>query len=188
MAAILVDEIPAWITGEPIRTEEVLRVYKFFVMNSPVDGLSSRQKSLLDYGWNTPWRKPYSMRKRLNHLVGNKDFMFTAQKYDTLDAALTAADLMTFPPTNLIERAAIHNGKSTQYLSLFFHIRNGFAHGRYNTIQDGDDIIFIMEDVTSRRKGMANGQKTLSARIVIRLSTLSRWMDLIEGGETRKRP
>ena len=184
MAAIPVDEIPAWITGEPIRTEEVLRVYKFFVMNSPVDGLSSRQKSLLDYGWNTPWRKPYSMRKRLNHLVGNKDFLFTAQKYDTLDVTLTAADLMTFPPTDHKERAAIHNGKSTQYLSLFFHIRNGFAHGRYNTIQDGDDIIFIMEDVTSRRKGMANGQKTLSARIVIRLSTLSRWMDLIEGGET----
>ncbi len=183
MAAIPVDEKPAWIVGDPLRTEEILRVYKFFVMNSPVDCLSSRQKSLLDYGWNTPWRKPYSMRKKLNHLVGNKDFLFTAQNYDVLDAALTTADLMTFPPVDYRERAGIHNGKSTQYLSLFFHIRNGFAHGRYNTIQDGDDVIFLMEDVTNKKKWMAIGQKTCSARIIIRLSTLTRWMDLIEAGE-----
>ena len=184
MAAIPVDEKATWVIDDPIQSEEILRVYKFFVLNSPVDGLSSRQKSLLDYGWNTPWRKPFSMRKKLNHLSSNHAFIFTAKNYEVMDAALTKADLITFPPVDLKERACVHNGQATQYMSLFYHIRNSFAHGRFNTIQDDDDVIFVMEDAAPKKKWMAAGQKTCSARIVIRLSTMTRWMDLIEGGET----
>lgn len=82
-----------------------------------------------------------------------------------------------------IESAAVYNGIGAQYLSLFFHIRNAFAHGRYNTVLDGDDVIFVMEDVTKPRKGMEPGQKTCSARMIIKLSMLTKWMDLIEGRE-----
>ncbi len=57
MPAIEVDEKPTWISPAIIDTEEFNTIFRFFVICSPVDGLSARQVSLADYGWNTPWRQ-----------------------------------------------------------------------------------------------------------------------------------
>ena len=186
MAAVSTDEKAQWIKPAVIDTEDVGRVVRFFVLNSPVDGLSSRQKSLRDYGWHTPWRKPYSLRKRLNALSSNNALIFSAQTYDTMDAALMKADLLSFPPSDInTERVCIYNGKGVQYLSLFAHIRNAIAHGRFNVIAVSEEQVFIMEDVAAKKRGMAEGQKTCSARMVLRMTTLQKWMDFIEGGETQ---
>ena len=41
-----------------------------------------------------------------------------------------------------------------------------------------------MEDASYKRKNMEKGLKICSARMVIRMSTLIKWIDLIELGET----
>ncbi len=179
MAAVEVDAKAHWITKADIDTVDFNRIYRFFVIFSPVDGLSSRQKSFSDYGWDTPWRKPFSLRRQLNGLSNNNELIFSAHKYDNMDGELIKADLVEFPPINIMkERVCIYNGQRTQYLSVFFHIRNALAHGRFNIVEG----TFIMEDVTAKRKWMAAGSKTCSARMVIRTATLINWIDLIEGG------
>lgn len=155
MAAISVDEKAKWINEKLLISEEILRTYRFFVLNSSVDGLSS-----------------------------NEQLLFSSHTYEAMEDSLIKADLIDFPPGDIItERVCFYNNKSAQYLSLFFHIRNSFAHGRYNTVKYDKDVIFIMEDVTIKRKWMPSTKKTCSARMVLRLSTLSKWMDLIERDE-----
>ena len=180
MAVVEIDEKASWITPATIESEEFSRIFRFFVVNSPIDGLSSRQISLADHGWKTPWRKPYSLRKQLNHLANNHALIFSAQKYDQIHAEMAKADLLEFPPKDTKkERVCIYNNQRVQYLSVFYHIRNALAHGRFNIIDD----VLVMEDAAQRKKWMAPGMKTCSARMVLRISTLINWIELIENGE-----
>ena len=180
MALLPVNEKAVWITPIESWPDDFNRIFMFFVVHSPVFDQSSRCISLLDYGWTTPWRKPYSLRIQLNRVSNSKNLLFSASKYDLMDRELEKADLLEFPPTDLSsERACFYNGKRAQYISLFYHIRNSLAHGRFNIIEDR----IIMEDVSPRRKEMAPGTKVCSARMVLRINTLIKWIELIEGGE-----
>ena len=180
MAEISIPEKAQWVEPAVIDTEDFNRIFRFFVINTPADGLSSRQKKLVDYGWNTPWRKPYSLRRQLNHLSNNPFLIFSAQKYDQMDTQMHKADLMIFPPSDTeTERVCVYNKLGTQYLSVFYHIRNALAHGRFNI--DGDAL--LMEDAAPKKKRMAEGTKSCSARMVLKISTLIKWIELIEGGE-----
>lgn len=181
MSSVEVNAKATWITKELISSEDYNKIYMFFVINSPVDGMSSRGKSFSDYGWKTPWRKPFCLRRQFNSLSNNKELIYSAQKYDNMDEALEKADLKDFPPRDIEkERVCIYNGKKTQYLSLFYHIRNSLAHGRFNIEND----TFIMEDVAPRRKGMSEGSRKCSARMILKTGTLIKWIELIEGGPT----
>ena len=50
MAIVEIDEKALWLTDAVIDSEKFNRIFRFFVINSPVDGLSSRQISLFDHG------------------------------------------------------------------------------------------------------------------------------------------
>ena len=186
MPAVPVEEKALWITTDAIDAEKFSRIFWFFVINSPVNGLTARQKSLLDYGWSKPWHKPYCLRRKLNEMSTNKELIYSAQTYDAMDVALRKSSLLVFPPLEInTERVCIYNGKRTQYLSLFYHIRNAIAHGRFSIVSNENESVLIMEDVTNKRKWMDNEKKTCSARMVLRISTLLKWIDYIEGGESQ---
>jgi hypothetical protein len=63
-------------------------------------------------------------------------------------------------------------------MSVFAHIRNSFSHGRLNMIDNviENDYVFVMEDV---HRG------NVTARIILRKSTLLRWINTIEQGFER---
>lgn len=68
-----------------------------------------------------------------------------------------------------------------QFLSVFYHLRNAFAHCRINMIDYEDECIFILEDIVPNQKN--EHKQKLSARMIIRKSTLLKWIDIIEEGE-----
>ncbi len=68
-------------------------------------------------------------------------------------------------------------------MSLFYHIRNSFAHGRFSIVQNDMEKMLVMEDC-SPKANKSTTQKPLSARIVLKLSTMLKWKALLTGGET----
>lgn len=190
-----VPEKATWITDLPkgiLNDANFQRIISFFVAHSLVDGTSSRGKTFADYHWTNPWKKPFHLRAQLINLSSNKTLLYSAAVYDhnaskkssgkeeTMEESLKKAGLITFPRYDK-EVACIYNSREKQILSLFAHLRNGFAHCRFNIVDNENGRVYCMEDGTTRN--MKPGQYKVSSRIVLFESTLIKWIDLIESGE-----
>ena len=170
-----------WIVPEEFNDADLFRIVTFFVFHSPCPDLSSMGRSLAEYGWNSPWRKPYHLNRKLKRAASNYDLIFSAQNYDTLELALDKANLKdSFPSDFQTERIAFVDNKKNQFQSIFYHIRNSFAHCRLNMVNVHGECIFVLEDVVPKNNA---DQLKLSARMIIKKRTLLKWIDIIEKGE-----
>ncbi|MBE7081239.1 MAG: hypothetical protein E7372_01615 [Clostridiales bacterium] len=173
---------PLWLGKlniEAFEDKQFLRIITFFVFHSPVDNLSARQICLSEYGWNTPWRKPYYLNKQLKQAASNYELLFSSATFKKMDEALTKADLISSFPSNIAkERICIYDCKNNQFMSVFFHIRNAFAHGRFDFRTLNDEEYYILEDVQKDK-----GDLKVSARMILKKRTLLNWIDIFERGE-----
>lgn len=178
------DRNPAWmrwIAPEYFNDQDLFRVVIFFVFHSPCSNLSSMEKPLVEYGWSAPWRKPYYLNKQLRQVASIYELIYSAKGYDEMDIALAKADLYDAFPSNLArERICIYDNQGNQFLSVFYHIRNAIAHCRLNMVDVDGECVFIFEDVQLKKN---SNQLKVSARMILRKSTLLKWIDLIENGE-----
>lgn len=171
-----------WIVPERFNDVDLFRIVTFFVFHSPCQALSSMRRTLLEYGWTAPWRKPYYLNRQLKQAATNYNLIYSASGYDAMESALEKALLKDGFPTDFeTERICIYDNQSNQFLSVFYHLRNSFAHCRLNMVDIDNDCVFILEDVQPKRN--SNSLK-VSARMILRKSTLLKWIDIIEGGET----
>ncbi len=181
--AYLTNATPEWLTriSEEDIVDDVYRsILDFFVLYSPCEGLSARSRSLTEfYHWNNPWSKPFWLNKQLKQCAENYEILFAASSYAQMEQELNKADLINFPTNISKERICFHNTKGNQFMSVFYHLRNSLAHGRFNIthLNDGENI-YVLEDVSGKGK-----ERKVSARMVIREKTLVKWMILIKGGE-----
>lgn len=175
------------------KSDNYIRIYRFFVVNSPVSGLSARGKDIAkEYGWKKPWSSPYYLNKQLKELTTDKNLLYSASSYEQkksstkkvelMDEAIKKANIVVFPETDF-ERICIYNSKKNQIISTFSHIRNSFAHCRYNVVDKGDERFYCFEDVDPKED--SKGMVKVSARIVLKESSLIKWIELIESGETK---
>ena len=68
--------------------------------------------SLIDYGWDSPWRKPQYLQKKLKNSSTNPDLIFSSQTIDDMRQALSNSNLLDDFPLNIeVERIAIYNNK-----------------------------------------------------------------------------
>lgn len=185
----------AWIqpiSNEILWSDNFIKIYKFFVFDSVVEGASARGKNLKeDYHWSNPWAKPYYLNKQLKQLSTDEHLLFSASVYEqkkanskkkteTMEEALEKANMKIFPETSF-ERICIYNNRKNQIISTFAHIRNSFAHCRFNIVEDRGNIVYCFEDVDPQKDSM--GRVKVSGRAVLFESTLLKWIDLIEAGE-----
>lgn len=170
-----------WIAPEEFNDESLFRIVTFFVFHSPCSTLSAMSKTLDKYGWNTPWRKPYYLNRHLKRASTNYNLLFSAKNYDTMDEALKKANLYdNFPVDLKSERICVYDNMHNQFLSVFYHLRNAFAHCRLNMVDVDGECVFVLEDVINEKK---TSTLKLSARMIIKKSTILNWIDVIEGGE-----
>ena len=81
-----------------------------------------------------------------------------------------------FPSDLETERGCFYKkSKQNQLECIFYHIRNCFAHGRFNISENNEDWTFVMEDWGRNNR--------VSARMILKKSTLLKWIEIIEGGE-----
>ena len=170
-----------WIVPEQFNDYDLFRIVTFFVFHSPCSELSAMSKTLKEYGWLTPWRKPYYLNRQLKQAASNYELIFSAKGYDEMDAALDKAGFKDdFPSDFTSEKICIYNNQGNQFMSAFYHLRNSFAHGRFNIVDVNGECVFIMEDVKPNKK---KDKVKVSARMILRKSTLLKWIKLIENGE-----
>lgn len=178
---------PLWlqeIAPPKFNDKDLFRIVVFFVFHSPCPKQSARGKTLHDYKWNDPWKEPYYLNKQLKESSSNPDLMFSFSNYEKADSAFRLAELGDDFPSNLSkERICVYDSEKNQFMSVFRHIRNAFAHGRLNMVDVNDECIFVLEDIAKRPKKGDPNQRKVSARMILRKSTLLKWIKLIEGGE-----
>ncbi len=185
---VFVEANPAWVKNgmtckslSPILSP----LLRFFVVETPAPGLSNRSVSVSEYGWDAPWRKPQYLNKKIKAASSNKSLYWSAAAVGDMEQTLRNADLFDCAgiESKPFESAVFYDAKSNQTISLFYHLRNGFAHGRFCAFKSKGDIWFAIEDVAGKRKDDPAGDiKRLTARILIKNSTLCKWMKLIKAG------
>lgn len=181
MAKFTTTEIPEWITETEINhyDKNFIRILDFYLVHSPVLGLSAKCKSLQHYGWESPWKKPYWLNKQLKQASGNYELLFSAQSNGAMEQNLEEAGLsQNFPDQLDKERIGFVNTKKNQFVSVFGHIRNAFAHGRFAIYNAKGKKVFVLEDVMP-----GNAPKTVTARMIVHQDTLLKWINIIEDGQ-----
>ena len=98
-----------------------------------------------------------------------------------MDEALTKAGLKDdFPHKPYDECICIYDCQHNQFMSVFYHLRNAFAHGRLNMVDVDGECVFLFEDIQENKK---KGEIKVTARMILRKSTLLKWIEIIENGE-----
>lgn len=183
---VTAEETPTWLEWVDFRRlndEKLFRIVTFYVFHSPCTKpkpLSAMSRPITDYGWSQKWanyRTPTSLNYILRKASTTSSLIYSAVGNNDIQQACEKADLLDNFPSNIDrERVAIALSDQNQFLSLFRHIRNALSHGRLSmkALSDGD-VSFILEDIATNRVNV-------SARMILRRSTLLKWIEIIENG------
>lgn len=168
------------ITPEQFADKDLIRIITFFVFHSPCENVSAMGKAFREYGWSKPWGKPCFLNKQLKEAATAGKLIYAAKTYDEMEIKVQEASLddAAFPSGLSKERICAYVGGESQIPSVFRHLRNSFCHGRFAVYHMNGEEIFAFEDVKP-----GNAKLKLSARMVLRKSTLLRWIEIIENGE-----
>lgn len=182
---VLVDDKPAWITGAS-STEygKLMPLIDFLVFENPNSTLTSRSKSITEYGWDDPWKSPQHLNRKLKDSSNNSKLFFSSSTLNGMQEALEKAGLLT---ETSIERevACFYDGQKNQTLSCLYHLRNALCHGRFIVeTPPQSDAWLICEDRSTQIVKKFSGKK-LSARMVLKISTLEKWKKIITDGPAR---
>lgn len=129
-------------------------IYSFFVTNSLANHQSYRVKSFKDYGWLGRYDSN-GLKNKLIKIVDleNKDYFHCidgSNKKDDfrLREAFNKLDLDDHEKIDICKnRGAFTKKENNIYISMFAHIRNCLAHGKFNcVINDNKDKMIIFQD------------------------------------------
>lgn len=145
----------------------MLWLYKQFVLNCPVDGVSNRGKSFSLLGWNN---KGYlTLIKEMKARGGLDKSSWKWVRDDEYQSALFdfgVQDCYTLDKQFFIYK----KGQKKMVEGLFYLIRNALAHGsfRYHNTNQGEYLALQTE-----RNGKLRG------RAVVRIETLKSWRSIL---------
>lgn len=171
---------PSWVIPlRDMRFEDGEReVIEFFLVSTPCKYLSAREVLLTAYGWESdvPAKDGYLCR-RLMEVAGlreHQNFFVGSRREDMKRVFLDAQMGEAFYEKHVGNRVAyLANGNLI--MSLFRVIRNSFAHSRFNVVSIEGERYFVMEN------GLVAGDTfEVKARLLLRSSTLLKWIDVIE--------
>lgn len=170
---------PKWISNakdnleEKLKDDDFRRILDFFVIFTPCKELSARAKPLKEkYGW----KDTYGLKKYMRLAPSKQSIFLFAETWKEMKAVLAEADLTdNFYSDIKNERGGFYKRRGSQPDCIFYHLRNCLAHGRFCIREKDGDWTFIFEDVEKNSK--------VSARMILKKSTLLRWIEIIEGGE-----
>ncbi len=184
MSNIRGSEHPLWINIKKFNRKELetlKEILPFYIINTIQDSYSYRGFSVEELGWPSNIWNTGALKDQLFH-VANLTVGYNlriAQKLDEMSDACKLAHLENdFYHNYHDERIAIYvDSHSNLVLSIFKHIRNALAHGRFIMVPMGDDYSFVMESVDNNKQTLI-----VKARIVLKASTLLKWKEIVLKG------
>lgn len=173
---------PGWIrkrVPESYADDDLYRIVMFYVINTPCTALSSSGIELKDYGWNKDIWKKSGLKKMLfdvANLESGKTFV-AVNKTDEMKHACELAKMKKgFHTDRSTERIALYRPSDyNDFMSVLYHIRNSFAHGRLAMYESNDGIVFALEDGKK-----INREFYVRSRMILKKSTLLKWIDILE--------
>lgn len=142
-----------WI-DETINIDERLnRIFSNFVIGTPAFDLSKKGRGLYDY---YEYQEVSDYKILQNDLISGIEFNF----YENYSAKGKRKEKIL--SNSECKKIAVAIDK------LFYHIRNGFAHGCYTYKEQNQERFYIIQD--------ENKDKFISARIILKESTFEKWI------------
>jgi len=173
---------PGWIKKEKnikYMDLDMLRIFTFFVINTPCTEMSSSGIDVSTYGWGKKvWRTNELKNALLNvaSLERGKTFVVAKKTTEMKKACEQCKAKKNFHDDRGQEKIVIYKSRGNECLSIFNHIRNSFAHGRFNFYADKDNqVVIAMEDGVKH-----SGKFYVRSRMILKKSTLISWIDLLE--------
>lgn len=194
--ADLTDAInPGWVTNKKGMhfTDNFQRIIEFYLFSTPCDSTSSSSHGMAGRKWGAkPWSQT-KLRLYLLHIGG-----FTVgQNYHKA----TKGSKRNNTQSNMSEKIAecqlngvfqslrdnrivfLSSNKYSEFIDIFYYIRCAFAHGRFIVCDSDDEPVYIME-AAIMPKYQKETRCMITARMVIKESTLLQWADVIDNGRS----
>ena len=161
---------PGWIKKhipEKYVDDDLKELLMFFVINTPCVDLSSSSIELSTYGWPKDIWKNDRLKRILFNVAGIErgvSFVVAHKSTEMKDICEKVGLKKNFHKNREVERIAIYKGRYNEFLSICYHIRNAFAHGRFTMyeIKNDSDLIFTLEDGVKK-----NGEFQVRSRMVL---------------------
>lgn len=204
MAKERTDLKPGWVNAnlpaDFYSDTDYLKIYGFFVIHAMRPNRSSKGKEITKYGWPKDVWKNTSGVGLKDVLLYSADLHLRSQFYDFVtrepittesfvscqkledmsDTCHRAGVQKDFTRTRSVNRVAVYNSEGNIILSVFDHIRNALAHGRFTIYEDGFIALESGKSVyvKAKRKNMLD----VRARMLLKKETLMKWIEIIESG------
>ena len=135
------------------------KIITFYLFECPVENVSARGYEFSDLGWNNTYlKKFYYMMKDLSNIKENNWILCNINEISQYIANI-----------NKKEQYIVCNDGNGKTKSIFYAIRNSFAHGSFEIYNQEHKIYYLLKNVD---KGI------LKAQINVEEDTLIKWMNL----------
>ena len=177
--------VPSWIDTESTETlgNGVLEdLVMFYVVYCPCKQYATQGRNLSYYKWkDKPW-SPYRYLKCALDADAKGFKCKIATEWYNLKQVLDDNGLSGNDWCESNKEYAIYsNVESNEFMSMLYHIRCAFAHGRFTIKQYENEKYYCFEN------GIPQGKSFLvKARMVIKESTLLRWRTTISSGPSKE--
>lgn len=186
---------PGWIGKYPkgyADKAEFCKIIQFYVLRTPCTGVSYQGVEISKYGWNkkTVWQNDNVLKNTLMNIADmrrGKNFILS-KKIESIVQDLNKADLNSkFQERRENQKFVFYKDYKypNEFMSLFYHIRNSLAHGRFSIyLSKMGETMYVLESgnkSANKRDTVLN----IRARIIVKESTLLKWISIIEKGPSR---
>ena len=180
---ILVSLKPNWIAkqmDEKYKNEEYYHILDFYIVNTICSSISCKGQSVFDLGWPKDVWKNKKLRNYMLSIIENQEEnnIVFVKKVNDIQKYINNSNFGKGFNKKWNERIMVQTKEGlNQIETIFYHIRNSLAHGRYQiyTNYDGDRI-YVLESGIIRK----NLEKLdLRARMVLKEKTLLKWIKII---------
>ena len=186
MSELIVSFYEGWASKNKAITidDSLAEIVKFYLWENPCEYVSSKRKTMSEYGWKKDIWKTSDLRLYLLYVANLKDKV-NYKKVRKLSDMSTAASIVglggKFQNKRDMNRIVFYNnGKQVDFFAILFYIRCAIAHGRFERYKKEPDSVYAFEAISKKRGTNAYISK---ARMILSEKTLLEWKDIITGGK-----
>ena len=182
-----------WLSGDnykEFKTETYYKILDFFVVNTICEKLSCKGQNLKETAWGKDIWKKGELRKELlgsidNQSQTNQPSVFFAKNYSDLTDGINNLNIGKDFYKQREEKILVYcKNNLTQIENIFYHLRNAFAHGRFNIYEHKKQRYYVFE---AAQVNLSKETAKLQARIILKETTLLNWIKIINNPPQEER-
>lgn len=162
-----------------IEPDDYFKILRFYIIENPSikdkEPITAKFYDIKNYWGVDCWKKRGGLKQELIDTVD--DYEHCVRKFNSVNdsqKSITALGLDDIELFNDKIKIAFEDVCNNIFLSIFRHIRNGFAHGRFFIYKFVNTQMIFIED---------KKDENVTARITIPISILLKWIDIIKSKE-----